>query len=132
MDIIAAWKNKGNGLKGVWFTKQTLPRNTGDVSRKEQLCLGISLQKPKELERLSEAEVCQIRKKKGLYTQLLFVHLDALLFSITNLTNNLVPSVLGGPQTPLQEAAAAAGMPQVSRKDEQVAEVQIFEFIQRA
>lgn len=48
---------------------------------------------------------------------LLFV----LLFS--NLTNNLVPSELGGPQTPLEEAAAAAGMPQVSRKDEQLGEV---------
>lgn len=94
--------------------------------------MGISLQKPEGLERLSETEVCQVRKKKGLYTQLLFVHLELLLFSITNLTNSLVPSELGGLQTPLDEGAAAAGMPQVSRKDEQVAEVQIFEFIQRA
>lgn len=94
--------------------------------------MGISLQEREELERLSETEVCQIRKKKGLYTQLLFVHLDVLLFSITNLTMDLVSSELGGPQTPLEKAAAAAGMPQVFRKDEQVAKVQIFEFIQRA
>lgn len=45
---------------------------------------------------------------------------------------DLVSSELDGPQTPLEKAAAAAGMPQVSRKDEQVAKVQIFEFIQRA
>jgi len=32
----------------------------------------------------------------------------------------------------LEEAAAAAEMPEVSAKDEQLAEVQILEFIQRA
>lgn len=66
------------------------------MSRNEQLCLGISLHKPEELERLSETGVCQIRKKKGLHTQLLFIHLGVLLFSITNLANNLVSSELDG------------------------------------
>lgn len=55
-----------------------------------------------------------------------------MYYSFLYVTKNLVLSELSGPQTPLEEAAAAAGMPEVSRKDEQVAEIQIFEFLRRA
>jgi len=46
--------------------KKTLTRNTGDISRNEQQCLELSLEKPEKQEGLSEAEMCQVRNEKGL------------------------------------------------------------------
>lgn len=81
MDIIPSLAELRKWAQRYLAYKQTLPGSAGDVSISDQLCSGISLQKPEELERLSKTEVCQIRKKKGLYTQLLFVHFYYLYYA---------------------------------------------------